>query len=173
MIQSARRYLFQNEEVRSEFVNAIEDAGWEYVMDVIRVSDELLKATWDMDEQVVAKGIESVHQANASILTYNNENSLSCIITLAYYNAVKEYTLVREMPSGKGYADIIFLPGRHSDKPAMVVELKWDQSAEGAIAQIKERKYMKVIEEHKDNILLVGIDYNKDTKEHRCRIERA
>ena len=168
-----QKVFIPNEEVRSEFVNAIEDAGWEYVMDVIRVSDELLKATGDMDEQVVAKGIESVHQANASILTYNNENSLSCIITLAYYNAVKEYTLVREMPSGKGYADIIFLPGRHSDKPAMVVELKWDQSAEGAIAQIKERKYMKVIEEYKDNILLVGIDYNKDTKEHRCRIERA
>lgn len=162
-----------NEEVKSEFVNAMEDSGWEYVIDAIRASDELLKATWNMDEQAVAKGVESVHLMNTSILTYNNENSLSCVITLAYYNAVKEYTLIREMPSGKGYADIIFLPRKYSDIPAMVVELKWNQSVEGAISQIKERQYTKVLEEYQGDLLLVGIHYDKETKEHRCKIERA
>lgn len=168
-----QKVFIPNEEVKSEFVNAIEDAGWEYVVDAIRASDELLKATWSMDEQAVAKGIESVHLANTSILTYNNENSLACVITLAYYNAVKEYTLVREMPSGKGYADVIFLPRKHSDRPAMVVELKWDQSVKGAVAQIKERQYMKAIEAYKGNILLIGVNYDKETKEHRCKIEKA
>ncbi|MFG6333671.1 MAG: ATP-binding protein [Lachnospiraceae bacterium] len=168
-----QRVFIPNEEVKSEFVNAMEDAGWEYVVSAIRASDKLLIATWNMDEETVANGIESVHLANTSILTYNNENSLSCVLTLAYYNAVRDYTLIREMPSGKGYADVIFLPRKYSDKPAMVVELKWDQSAEGAIAQIKDKQYMKAIEMYKDHILLVGINYDKETKEHRCRIERA
>ncbi len=168
-----QKVFIPNEEVKSEFVNAMEDDGWEYVMSAIRASDELLKATWDMDEKAVAKAVESVHLANTSILTYNNENSLSCVLTLAYYNAVKDYTLIREMPSGKGYADVIFLPRKHSDKPAIVVELKWNQTAEGAIAQIKDKQYMKSIEMYKDRILLVGINYDKETKEHICKIERA
>lgn len=84
--------------------------------------------------------------ANASILNYNDENSLSCVIALAYYNAVKEYLLIREMPTGKGYADIVFLPKRYSDKPAMVVELRWNKSAQGAIEQIRDRKYVQALE---------------------------
>lgn len=162
-----------NEEVKSEFLNAIEDAGWEYVMEAIRASDELLEATWRMDAEAVAKGIEAVHLSNTSILTYNDENSLSCVITLAYYNAVKDYRLIRELPTGKGYADITFLPRKHSDKPAMIVELKWNQSAEGAIAQIKKKKYSDVLNNYMDDLLLVGINYDKESKEHTCRIEKA
>ncbi len=162
-----------NEEVKSEFLNAIEDAGWEYVMDAIKASDELLHATWREDENAVAKGIESVHQNNTSILNYNDENSLSCVITLAYYNAVKDYVLIREMPGGKGYADIVFLPKKHSDKPAMVVELKWNKSAEGAIAQMKRKRYAEALKDYREKILLVGINYDKETKEHTCRIEWA
>src|SRR5699024_6057093 len=107
----------------------------------IRQSDRLLQATWDKDEEKVAAGIDAVHEANTSILKYNDENALSCVITLAYYNAANDYTLVREMPAGRGYADIVFLPRKYSDKPAMVVELKYDQSAEGAIRQIEEKNY--------------------------------
>ena len=98
---------------------------------------------------------------NISILSYNDENALSCVITLAYYNAVNEYTLVREMPAGKGYADIVFLPKKYSDKPAMIIELKYDHTAEGAVAQIQEKQYMNVLEEYSGNVLLVGINYNK------------
>lgn len=166
-----REAYIPNEEVRGEFRNAIEDSGWEPVIDAIEASDRLLKATWEKDELVVAKGIEKVHMEQISVLSYNDENSLSCVISLAYYNAINEYTLVREMPAGKGYADIVFLPRKHSDKPAMVVELKYDQSAEGAIEQIKERKYMQILEAYRGNILLVGINYDKKNKEHHCRIE--
>ena len=93
------------------------------------------------------------------------------MISLAYYNAVKEYTKVREFPSGKGFADIVYIPRKHSDKPAMVVELKYDQSAQGAIAQIKERKYVESLKEYQGNLLLVGINYDKNTKTHECVIE--
>lgn len=160
-----------NEEVKTEFVNAMEDAGWEYVMEAIRASDELLKATWREEAEVVAKCVEAVHQANTSILTYNDENSLSCVIALAYYNAVKDYTMIREMPAGKGYADIIFLPRKQSDKPAMVVELKWNQSAESAIKQIRKKQYGDVLKDYAGKLLLVGINYDKGSKKHTCKIE--
>lgn len=160
-----------NEEVKSEFVNAIESADWKPLLNAIHASDQLLNAVWRMDEQAVADRIAAVHMANISLLNYNDENSLSCVITLAFYNAVKEYTLVREMPSGKGFADIIFLPKRHSDKPAMVVELKWDQSTEGAIEQIKEKKYVQALENYSGKILIVGINYSKKVKKYQCQIE--
>ena len=147
-----------NEEVRAAFVSAIKKSNWNYVIDAIKDSDALLKATWRMDEQAVAKGIDKVHIANTSILNYNNENALNCVISLAYYNAINEYTIVRELPTGKGYADVVFLPRKNSDKPAMLVELKWNKSAEGAIAQMKEKKYVQALEDYQGKILLVGIN---------------
>lgn len=98
--------------------------------------------------------------ANASILKYNDENSLSCVITLAYYNAINEYTLIRELPTGKGFADIAFLPRRYSAKSALLVELKYDRSAPNAISQIKEKQYPETMREYKGNLLLVGINYS-------------
>lgn len=162
-----------NEEIRGEFKNAIEDTGWSQVINAIEASDKLLLATWQMDCGAVAAGIDKVHMENTSILEYNDENALSCVISLAYYNAVNEYTLIRELPAGKGYADVVFLPRRCSDKPAMVVELKWNKSADGAIDQIRNRQYMKALEEYRGNLLLVGINYDKEKKEHQCSIEKV
>ena len=82
------------------------------------------------------------------------------------------YTLIREFPTGKGFADIVFLPRKHTDKPALLVELKWDKSAEGAISQIKEKKYAGMLDEYAGNLLLVGINYNRKNKMHECVIER-
>lgn len=106
-----------------------------------------------------------------SMMEYNNENALSCVITLAYYHTVNEYTLIRELPSGNGCADLVFLPRKYSDKPAMVVELKYNHSAQSAIWQIKEKHYPKALEDYKGNLLLVGIGYDKKTKIHSCRIQ--
>lgn len=109
-----REAYVPNEEVRAAFARAVKNTGWEPVVHDLQVSDNLLRATWNKDTHAVAEGIDKVHRENTSILQYNNENTLSCVITLAYYNAVNEYTLVREMPTGKGYADIVFLPRRYS-----------------------------------------------------------
>lgn len=161
-----------NEEVRAAFVRAIKKSDWKYVIDAITASDELLQATWRGDGETVAEGIDKVHTAYTSILNYNNENALSCVISLAYYNTINEYTMVRELPTGKGYADVVFVPRKGSDKPAMVVELKWNQSADGAIAQIKEKQYVQALSEYQGNLLLVGINYDKESKKHECVIER-
>ena len=141
-------------------------------MKAVNASEKLLKATLSMDEKAVAQMIQEVHMQTSSSLVYNNEISLSSVISLAYYTACKDYTLIRELPSGNGFADIVFLPKRTSLNPALVLELKWDKTAEGAINQIKRNKYVSVLNEYKGNVLLVGINYEKKSKRHQCKIEK-
>ncbi|MDD7294779.1 MAG: AAA family ATPase [Oscillospiraceae bacterium] len=161
-----------NSEVQQEFINSIEDGGWESVMQAIRQSNQLLQATIAGQEETVATLIEQAHQANVSILKYNDENSLSCVISLAYYSAQKNYTLHREMPAGKGFADIVFEPKRNCNLPALIVELKWGHSAEEAVEQIKQKNYTDCLKNYSGEVLLVGVNYDKD-KHHTCKIEKV
>lgn len=165
-----------NAEVQQEFINSIEDGGWEHIMHSIQLSDELLEATLQGDTERVAEIIEQVHDENTSILQYNNENSLSCILSLAYYSAKKKYTIYRELAGGKGFADLVFIPRKECSDPAMIVELKWNQSAEAAIDQIKRKEYVKCLKDYSGDILLVGINYDKEApdgaKKHSCLIEK-
>ena len=172
----SHQVMIPNQEVQKEFVNCIEDGGWEPVMDAIRSSEELLSATLDRNEMVVASMIEQVHQENISILKYNDENALACVIALAYYSAKKDYMVYRELAGGKGYADIVFVPHKDSNKPAIVVELKWNKSAKTAIEQIKTRQYVDSLKNYSGTVVLVGINYSSDNnsaefKKHTCRIE--
>lgn len=168
-----RNVRIPNLEVELEFANAIEGAGWNGVAHALSVSEELLEATIRGDANAVASAIDLVHTEAVSLLAYNNENSLSCVISLAYYSARNYYQIVREMPSGKGFADLVFLPRPNAlSKPAIVIELKWDQSAKGAISQIKQKQYSEVWKDYVGEILLVGINYDKDSKKHQCYIER-
>ncbi len=167
-----KEVFIPNEEVRSVFLRAVKNDGWDDVIKAIHVSEALLKATLSMDEKAVAQMIQEVHMQNSSSLVYNNEISLSSVIALAYYSACKNYTLIREMPTGNGYSDMVFLPKRASLNPALVLELKWDKTAEGAISQIKNKKYSSVLNEYKGNILLVGINYDKKSRKHQYRIEK-
>jgi hypothetical protein len=160
-----------NEEVRSSLADTICDMDWTPVINALKRSERLLKLTWAGEAEEVAEYISQVHMENTSILQYNDENSLSCVITLAYYNAINEYTIIREMPAGIGFADIVYIPRHGSDKPAMVVELKYNQKAKTAIEQIKAKQYPKSLLDYKGNLLLVGVNYDKKTKEHTCEIE--
>ena len=158
-----------NKEVIDSFVNSIRSSNWNETTKALLNSRALLEATWNRDEELVAKYIEEAH-LDTAILTYNNENALSYTISIAYMYARNHYTIIREMPSGKGYADMVFIP--KDDKPAMIVELKWNQEVETAIDQIKEKKYPKGLEKYRDNLLLVAISYDKKTKKHSCVIEK-
>ena len=124
------------------------------------------------EKQMVAQGIQRAH-FETSHLQYNDENALSYTISLALYAARNYYSVYRELPTGKGFADMVFIPRKKfPDKPALVVELKWDKSAKGAISQIKQKQYCKSLEEYAGNILLAGINYSKKDKEHQCMIEK-
>ncbi|MBP3203130.1 MAG: AAA family ATPase [Bacteroidales bacterium] len=167
-----RTAYIPNYEISEELQNAVEDTSWEHVATALRNSESLLSSTLSGDEEAVAQALEQVHQENTSILQYNNENSLSCAVTIAYYSARRYYNVIREFPSGKGFADLVFLPIAGSDKPAMVVELKYAQSASGAITQILNKNYPESLKSLTGDIVLVGINYNPADKKHICRIER-
>ena len=170
---SSKEVFIPNSEIASEFVAAIQGAGWEEVIDAVKKSDNLLKAIWSKNAETVAKGIEEAH-FETSILKYNDENSLACVISLAFYSARAYYTEIRELPAGHGFADIVYLPRKnHQDKPAIIVELKWDKSADAAIEQIKKRNYVKALEGYRGNLLLVGVNYDKENKKHHCIIEEC
>lgn len=127
-----------------------------------------------MDNETVAKTIDVIHTEFTSAIKYNYENSLSSVITISYLSAMQYYFIpIREMSAGRGFADYVFLPKPEyrGEIPALVVELKWNQSAVTALRQIKEKKYTESLEKYTGNILLVGINYDKKTKEHQCLIE--
>ena len=128
----------------------------------------------DMDEEAVAEGIEKIHTEYVSNIQYNNENSLSSVLAIAYLSSMEYYFKpVRELPTGRGFADFVFIPKPEyiSDYPALVVELKWNKNAETALQQIKEKKYPESIKQYTGDILLVGINYDKKTKKHQCLVE--
>jgi hypothetical protein len=162
-----------NKEVRMCFEDTLEDTGWDEVIQAINNSERLLLDTLAGDEEEVAKKLDECHMQNTSILKYNDENSLASCISLAYYTARKEYTIIRELPTGYGFADMVFVPKPGVAKPAMIVELKWNKKAETAITQIKEKQYIKSLENYKGEVVLVGISYEKkgEDKKHTCIIE--
>lgn len=163
-----------NKEVICEYLNVLDGSSqWENVVKAIENSRNLLLALWNREEKKVARGIDLAHQ-EVSILQYNDENALSYTIQLAFYYAREYYSIIRELPTGKGYADLCFIPRKmHLDKPALLIELKWDKDVKAAIAQIKEKTYQGALQEYKSNLLLVGINYDRKSKKHECVIEIA
>ena len=160
-----------------EYLNAISTMDWHEVMRSVENSRKLVEALWNQDAKAVAAGIENVHD-EISILQYRDENSLSCTIHLAFYFAREYYTIIRELPTGKGFADMVFVPRKTTQTPAIVVELKWNQTAEAAITQIKRKQYVESLKDYRGEVILVGINYESkelkkdDYKKHSCKIER-
>ena len=162
-----------NMEVAGEMEIAIRDDHWQTVVNAIGQSKQLLQATLDGDSDTVARLIDTIHDENTSILSYNDENSLACVVSLAYYYARNDYVIHREFPSGKGFADIVLVPRKNVDSPAIVVELKYNKDADTAITQIKQKQYPNKVAQYCDRLLLVGINYDKELKSHTCVIEKA
>jgi len=161
-----------NREVAGEMVNAVKMNNWSHVADAIEKSKQLLQATLRGNEEAVARGVDVAHDENTSILSYNDENSLACVLCIAYYYAANDYIIHRELATGKGFADLVLIPRKNVDSPAIVIELKYDKTVDTAIEQIKRRQYPAKVAQYTDNLLLVGITYERDTKQHHCCIER-
>ena len=162
-----------NEEIRVEFADMIRDVTHAETIRRIKESDKLLLDTVDKNEEAVAAQIEKVHTEEYAPRHYNSEQALRSVIKLAYFVYKDHFVQLEELPSGTGIADIVYLPKKRSDFPILLIELKWNQDAEGAISQIKDRNYPKALEGYGSEILLVGISYDKDDKEkkHTCKIE--
>lgn len=171
--KTSKECYIPNKEVGDEMVNAVNASDWTILSDALESSEKLLQATLKGDEQTVAAAIDRAHDENTSILSYNDENSLSCVLSIAYYYARNEYVIHRELASGKGFADIVLIPRKHISKPAIVIELKYNKNVESAIKQIKAKGYCSILKDYAGEVLLVGITYNKTTKRHSCSIERC
>ena len=161
-----------NKEVAGEMVNAVEANNWTNVVKAVEASEQLLQATLRGDEEAVARGVDAAHDENTSILSYNDENSLACVLSIAYYYAANDYIIHRELATGKGFANLVLIPRKNVDKPAIVIELKYDKAVDTAIDQMKRKQYPDKVAQCTDNLLLVGITYDRDTKQHQCHIER-
>ena len=164
-----------NEEIKLEFKTCVKNNNrYAGVYDLIKNTDVLLNDIWSLNSEAVAKIFDEAHQDHTSILTYNNENSLANVIAISLFlSTTNTYNVVRELPTGKGYADLVYLPKPGVKKPALLIELKYDKSAQTAITQIKEKNYLQFFKDYKGEVLLVGINYSKGTKTHQCIIERA
>ncbi len=168
-----------NREILDEFKTSTKGKEWVSTFKSFETSQELLKATWNGDEEKVAQLVEDAHN-QAGNKTYNEEAALSYGIQLAYYAARKYYTTILELDTGKGYADVAYLPApQYAEKPALLIELKYGHSTDIAMDQIRRQKYLDRFEHYKGNTLVIGINYNRDLpsdhpefKHHSCRIEK-
>ena len=161
-----------NKEIKQEWESAVRDSdNFSKIAEMIKDSEDLLELTIDGEADEVAAALDKAHEEVSSIKNYNRESSLQAAIILAYYTAKTKYTIIQELPAGRGFADIGFIPKNPQD-PAILIELKCNHDAETAIKQIKNKNYPKVFENYLDNLLLVGVNYDKETKVHECKIEK-
>lgn len=173
--EETQKVHIPNKEVRMEFSKAVRQAKRDDTLRRVRESEQLIEDTVHGREDAVAKQIEKIHEEE-SPLFYHNEQALRSVIKRAYFSYGDEYLMFEELPAGAGYADIVYLPKKESVLPVLVIELKWNQSAEGAISQIKNRRYSEAVKGYGSDILLVGISYDRGAlpgeRKHQCRIER-
>ncbi|MBE5999029.1 MAG: hypothetical protein E7237_05380 [Sarcina sp.] len=177
---STEEVFIPNREILDEFRTSTKSEEWGSTFHSFSLSQEILKATWNMEEEKVAELLEKAHDQAAGI-TYNSEAALSYAIQLAYYAAQKYYTTILELDTGKGFADIVYLPSpAYQDKPVLLIELKYEKTAETALSQIRRRHYPDRLQHYKGNILLVAVNYDREIKSdkegfkhHTCLIRRA
>ena len=173
--QLRKQAFIPNEEIRFEFAMATKLNKWNELINFQQESRSLVTAVLQKDEEAVAELLEKIHNQYTSVIKYNDENSLSSVLTIAFLGTMDYYFKpIRELPTGRGFADFVYLPkpAYREDYPALVVELKWNRCAETALQQIKEKRYAESLREYVGNVLLVGINYDKKTKAHSCSIER-
>lgn len=171
---AGKEVFIPNEEVRGEFVRAVKEGRRPELAKAVKMSDQLLDATLRLDEDTVARLIQEMHMAETTPQSYHNEQALRYVVLMAYLSSMDHYLRFEELAGSRGYSDILFLPRKFSSKPALLVELKWNKSAAGAIAQIKEKQYTEFMGrfDYDGELLLVGLNYNTKNGVHTCKIER-
>ena len=169
--RKAKQCYIPNNEIRSQWLFSIEDSPkYTEIIEMVNDSKHLLERTLERDEEYIATSLDKAHIRTTNPHTYNNEASFQSAIGLAYFYANTKYTVIKELPTGKGYADLALIP-YVPNIPAIIIELKNNKSAESALQQIKERKYDDILEHYSGKMLFVGVNYDEKTKAHECKIE--
>ena len=176
---STKEVFIPNKEVLDVFKSSTKNSrDWTVTFRALQNSRKLLEATWNLDKETVAELLEAAHD-KAGNKTYHSEAGLSYAVQLAYYAAQDLYTIIPELDTGKGYADLAYIP-KDSKYPAMLIEFKYEKDADTAISQIHRQKYPERLELYKGNLILVGINYDRtlsndsvEFKHHSCEIEKT
>ena len=159
-----------NLEIKDEFNRTTKSSDWTAVFESLMDADLLLRKTWEGDYAAVAQKVTDIHLDYTSSLDYNDENSLSNVLMLAYYTAQNEYKIYKEENTGRGRADLFFEPKPESTAVPMIIELKWNKTVQSAIEQVKKKKYYRKLSDY-PKVLLVGINYDPNSDKHECLIE--
>ena len=160
-----------NEEVHAEFSRILKKAKNKRLVELVRRSEQLFADTLAGNEEAVAAAIQAVRDSNYAPMYYNDEQALRYAVKFAYIVCEDRYTKIEELPSGRGVADIVYLPDPGERLPALLIELKWNKGDGAAIGQIKEKHYPAVLEHYNGSLILIGINYDEKTKVHSCKIE--
>ena len=165
-----------NKEIRTALSSIVKSQPWFNSIPIIERSQSLFEAITTLDANKIANIITEIHNSpNVSLLTYNREESMVfCLISGLMWQTEREYEVFRELQSGKGSADLIYVPKRNMHLPILLIEFKYGQSAEEAMNQIKEKEYFRryIDGDYPNDVLLIGINYNPKTKNHQCLIEK-
>lgn len=167
-----KRVRIPNEEVKFEFNDLLQNAQHTQLAKLVQNSEKLLKDTINGNETEVVNAIVHVRETNYAPMFYNNEQALRYVIKFAYIICIDYYLKIEGLPTGQGIADVVFIPKRDTSLPAMIVELKWNKTADGAIEQIRDNNYPELLRGYVGEMLLVGINYDEKTKKHDCKIEK-
>ena len=161
-----------NREVRDQWILSVEQSpDYKGVMDLVDSSKQLMESTIEGDSAAVAEALNKAHEQICNNLNYNNEGTFQSVICLAYFYANLKYTIVKEMPAGKGVADVVMIP-YVPNTPALIIELKRNACEKTALNQIRAKNYGNALEKYSGDLLFVGVNYNEKTKEHKCVIEK-
>ena len=162
-----------NEEIRSALIRIVKHQSWYERMEAVQRSEKMLEAILKLDGDTVAAIIQEIHNSRAvSLLTYNSEESLTyCVMSGLLWSTLDDYTCHREEQSGKGRVDVVYIPDS-MEHPLIIIEFKYDTSAEEALSQIKSREYFNNYMSEYPDIIMAGINYSTQTKEHQCVIEK-
>lgn len=160
-----------NAEVQSEFSRILKKAKNKKLVELVRNSEQLLNDTLTGNEKAVAEAVQKVRDLNYAPMYYNDEQALRYAVKFAYIVCEDRYTKIEELPSGRGIADVVYLPNQGERLPALLIELKWNKPKDDAVQQIKDKAYSTVLENYSGRIVCVGITYDEKTKVHTCKIE--
>lgn len=170
--ENEEKVSIPNDEIKSEFVRALKNGNKKELIKAIQKSNKLLDATWNMDEDTVAQLVEEMHSEITAPTFYNNEQALRSVIKMAYISSIDYYSRIDELPTGKGFADMVFWPKKKASCPALIVELKWDKSSSKALEQIDNNRYADIFNGFSGSVLKIGINYSTKDKKHSCKIEK-
>jgi hypothetical protein len=170
--EDAEECYIPNREIREQWIKSIKSSpDYRGVMELVNSSKQLVESTIEGEADAVATALDKAHEQICSNLNYNNEGTFQAVICLAYFYANLKYTIIKECPAGKGVADVVMIP-YVPNTPALIIELKRNKCEKTALTQIREKNYGAALEKYSGDLLFVGVNYDEQTKEHKCVIEK-